>query len=312
MDDEPTVGPRSASDVATEFDLMGRTAVVTGAGTGVGLQVVRALAHADASVIAAMSDPERDRPRLQALQVEIEGASIRIATLDLTDLASVRRFVLAFLQTAQPLQLLLHTEQVVPGPVHVRSVDGFEQSFAAYLGQFALTAGMHTALRRSADPRVITLSSAGHVLADVDLEDPGFTQRRYNAWHAYGQAMSAGALFSVAFTQHFSAEGLGCNVVDPGVLDPLSLLAYPPDEVARHANRHDEAAAQVVWAALAAELDGSSGHYLMDYAQAHPWPEGTELASARGSGFLPRVMDPGRALRLWDMSHSMIRGLGGW
>lgn len=164
-------------------DLTGRTAVVTGASSGLGAATARGLAGAGAHVVLAVRDTERG----ERVAAEIAG-SCEVRRLDLADLASVRAFAVAW---SGELDILVNNAGVMAVPFS-RTADGFEcQMGTNHLGHFALT----MLLLPQITDRVVTVSSGIASCGRIDLDDLGFERRRYGAWRAYAQSKRANLLF---------------------------------------------------------------------------------------------------------------------
>ena len=181
----------TAEDVV---DQTGRTFVVTGANSGLGEVVARALGKAGADVVLAC----RDTKKADAVAAEI-GSNAVVRKLDLSDLSSVR----AFADATEKVDVLVNNAGVMAVPFR-RTVDGFEMQIGTnHLGHFALT-GL---LKDKLTDRVVTMSSALHQLGTVDLDDLNFERRKYNRWLAYGQSKLANLLFTYELQRRLAASG---------------------------------------------------------------------------------------------------------
>jgi NAD(P)-dependent dehydrogenase (short-subunit alcohol dehydrogenase family) len=164
--------------------LDGRTFVITGANSGLGLTAARALGAAGAHVVLAVRDLERGRSAASTVAGPTE-----VRRLDLADLASVREFAEGW---DGDLDVLVNNAGVMATP-EGRTADGFEMQIGTnHLGHFALT---NLLLPRVTD-RVVTLSSGAHRMAQIRFEDLHF-ERGYNRWRAYGQSKLANLLFTL-------------------------------------------------------------------------------------------------------------------
>src|SRR6516225_1886337 len=163
-------------------DLSGRTIVVTGASSGLGLETARTLAGAGAHVVLAVRDPVKgDR-----VAASIEG-STEIRELDVADLASVHAFAEAWRGS---LDVLINNAGIMAVP-EGRTVDGFELQIGTnHLGPFLLT----NLLLPSITDRVVTVSSQAHYRARLDLDDLNWNGRRYKALRAYSDSKLANLL----------------------------------------------------------------------------------------------------------------------
>lgn len=173
----------------------GRTVVVTGANSGIGLGAVHALAGAGAHVIMAC----RDTARGEAAAARLSG-DVEVSALDLADLASVRSFAKGI---AGPVDVLVNNAGVMAVPLQ-RTSDGFEMQLGTnHLGHFALTALL---LDKITD-RVVTVSSGVHYIGRIRLDDLNWEHHPYQRWLAYAQAKLANLMFAYELQHRFVAAG---------------------------------------------------------------------------------------------------------
>lgn len=180
-------------------DQSGRTFVVTGANSGIGLEASRALVRAGAHVVLAVRDTEKGA---QAAAEIGEGArgTTEVRRLDLADLASVRTFAA---DLDRPVDVLINNAGLMAVPER-RTADGFEMQVGTnFLGHFALTGLLLDVLT----DRVVTLSSVAHRLGRIDLSDLNWRRRRYQRWLAYGQSKLADLMFAYELEHRFVAAG---------------------------------------------------------------------------------------------------------
>src|SRR3954470_5272835 len=167
----------TTSDVIAGIDLSGRTAVVTGASAGLGVETVRTLVGAGARVVGTVRDPAKGAAALARIDVEL-------VELDLASLASVRAGAEAIRARVGRIDLLINNAGVMATPFE-RAVDGFELQLGTnHLGHFLLT----TSVLDLVDGRIVNLSSRGHLRSGFVFEDPNFDERPYDKWLAYGQS----------------------------------------------------------------------------------------------------------------------------
>ena len=175
-------------------DQSGRTAVVTGANSGLGLETARELARAGAHVVLACRNLDKGEAARDEIDRDVPGASLELAKLDLGELASVRAFAKEFNASHDGLDLLINNAGVMASPRRY-TADGFELHLGTnHLGPFALTAQLIGAMEGRHDARVVTLSSGAHRMGRIsfgNLEG----RHRYNRWRAYGQSKLANLLF---------------------------------------------------------------------------------------------------------------------
>ncbi|MFI9718414.1 oxidoreductase [Streptomyces sp. NPDC052396] len=186
-------------------DQSGRTAVVTGANSGIGYVTARELARRGARVVLACRDETRGRAAEELLRTQVPGAEVELARLDLADLSSVRTFATEL--KADRIDLLVNNAGVMALP-QLRTVDGFEMQLGTnHLGHFALTGLLMPRIREAGDgARVISVSSGLHYLGTVDPRDLNM-EHRYRRWIAYGRSKSANLLFIHELARRLAADG---------------------------------------------------------------------------------------------------------
>jgi NAD(P)-dependent dehydrogenase (short-subunit alcohol dehydrogenase family) len=176
-------------------DLTGRSAILTGANSGIGRAAAHALAGAGARVVLAV----RDVAKGEAAAATMPGAT-EVRRLDLASLASIREFAAGW---EGDLDLLINNAGVMVPPFS-RTADGFELQFGTnHLGHFALT----NLLLEHVTGRVVTVSSGGHRFGTIDFDDLNWERRPYRAWRAYGQSKLANLLFSAELQRRLTAAG---------------------------------------------------------------------------------------------------------
>jgi NAD(P)-dependent dehydrogenase (short-subunit alcohol dehydrogenase family) len=286
----------TADEAIDGIDLSGKTAVVTGASSGLGLQTVATLASAGAKVVAAVRDPGQFRE-----------PGIDTIPMDLASLDSVRAAAEAIAGRHPRIDILINNAGVMFTPPG-RTAEGFELQFGVnHLGHFLLTSALLPSLQAAAadsgDARVVTLSSEAHRQWGIDLDDINFDRRGYDTFAAYGQAKSANILMTVELHRRLGAGGITALAVHPGTcatnlgrymdratakkLFAMSTTTFAPENM----KSVPQAAATSVWAATAASLAGHGGAYLADCQIAEAAPEAT---------------DPDMAQRLWALSERWV------
>ncbi len=199
--------PLTASIEVGLSALAGRTAIVTGATSGIGAITARALAHAGARVVLAVRDPARGAAVARELPGETD-----VARLDLADLSSVAAFADAW---TGDVDLLVNNAGIMYAP-EGRTADGFEPHMGTnHLGHFALT----QRLMRHLTGRVITVSSELHRRARLRLDDPNWERRRYKAGQAYNDSKLANVLFTAELKRRLreSSSPADAVTVHPGL-----------------------------------------------------------------------------------------------
>jgi NAD(P)-dependent dehydrogenase (short-subunit alcohol dehydrogenase family) len=175
--------------------LDGRTAIVTGSNSGIGLAAARELAGAGVRVVMAVRNTEKGEAAASALEGTVE-----VRKLDLADLSSVREFASGF---DGDVDLLINNAGVMAVP-ESRTADGFEMQIGTnHLGHFALTNLLLPQIR----DRVVTIASGAHRMGKIDLDDLNWESRRYDRWRAYGQSKLANLLFTLELQRRLGEAG---------------------------------------------------------------------------------------------------------
>jgi len=304
-----------AKDVVADIDLGGRTAIVTGGATGIGIETARALALAGADVMLAVRNLEAGEAAAADINASIGDDRVIVGKLDLSDLASVAAFVTAW--GDQPLNILVNNAGVMACPL-AYTTDGLEMQVGTnHFGHFLLGLGLARALMNGEEEgrtaRVVSLSSIGHRRSGVNFDDIHYRERAYDKWEAYGQAKTANALFAVGFHRRFADLGVTANAVMPGgIMTPLQRHLPQEEMVAMGWMDADgnvragfktpsQGASTSVWAAVGPELEGVGGLYLENCGQAPPFDKANPMV-----GVMPHALDPEAADRLWAVSEETV------
>lgn len=312
---ESPFGERSeAPEVVKGIDLKGKTAIVTGASSGLGVETVRALAMAGAHVIM----PVRSRAKGEAVAAELRASTgnraIGLAEMDLADYASVRAFADAYVKGGAPLHILINNAGIMATPER-RIMGNIESQFGTnHLGHMLLACRLAPALLKSIPARVVALSSIGHRRSPVNFDDPNFEHRPYDKWEAYGQAKTANSLFAIELNRRLETEGVNAYAVHPGGImtelqrdlsqEEIRAFGWVDDKgrVNERFKTPAGGAATSVWCATSPLLAPGGGVYCED----------CNVAVAVGaddksfSGVRPWAIDPAAAKRLWTLSERLL------
>jgi len=202
-------------------DLSGRTAVVTGANGGLGLETARALAGAGAHVVMAARNQQKAAAAAEDIRRSHSKASLEIVPLDLSSLASIRAAADAIAAAHPKIDILVNNAGVMACPER-RTEDGFEMQFGTnHLGHWAFTARLLAPLLRADAARVVTVTSTAHHMGSA--VDPGnpHLEGRYGPWKAYSQSKLANFHFALGLQRAFEAAGARAQslVAHPGLSD---------------------------------------------------------------------------------------------
>jgi NAD(P)-dependent dehydrogenase (short-subunit alcohol dehydrogenase family) len=185
-------------------DLTGKTAIVTGANSGIGLPTARELARHGAHVIVAARSEDKAAAATAEIRRAAPDARVEYGLLDLADLSSVRRFAAGVAK----VDLLINNAGI--GLIPRRETkDGFELQFGTnHLGHFALTGLLLPLLLAGPGARVVTVSSDAHARGKIDFDDLGL-ERGYGRMSAYGRSKLANLLFMLELRRRASKAGTG-------------------------------------------------------------------------------------------------------
>ena len=303
------------SNVMEGIDLNGKTAVVTGGYSGIGLETSRALAEAGARVVA----PAR---RKDIAIKELDGIVNKddVVEMDLADPNSVQQFVDDFTEKVSSLDILINNAGVMACP-EMRTSQGWELQFAVnQIGHYVLTKGLLPLMQKADGARLVTLSSTGHKISGIRWDDIHFNTSDYDKWAAYGQSKTAGSLLAVEVDKRMQNSGIRAFGVHPGgIMTPLQrhleteeMVALgwmnedgePTERVAKMFKSPTQGASTSLWAATSPQLDGIGGVYCENCDVAKRQDDSDK--NARFIGVADWAVDSEEASRLWDETERML------
>jgi NAD(P)-dependent dehydrogenase (short-subunit alcohol dehydrogenase family) len=187
-------------------DQQGKTALVTGANTGIGFEAAKVLAARGATVVLACRDLAKAEAAASQISAAAPRARVETLRLDLASLASVHQAAEQFHANHRCLNLLINNAGVIH-PAYARTEDGFELHFGTnHLGHFAFTGLMLDRLLAVPGSRIVTVSSSGHRRGDIHLDDLAL-QHGYGLNAAYGQSKLANLMFTYELQRQLAAVG---------------------------------------------------------------------------------------------------------
>jgi NAD(P)-dependent dehydrogenase (short-subunit alcohol dehydrogenase family) len=298
-------------------DLTGKRAVVTGANSGLGLELTRRLSGAGARVTLAVRNREKGEAALAALTKQNPNARLDIRLLNLSNLASIKEFADAELKAGEPLDILINNAGLMMPPKRETTDDGFELQFGAnYLGHFALTARLLPLLRAAGTSRVVSLSSIYARRGRLEWDNLE-SEKSYGPGAAYGLSKLAMLMFARELSRHSAAGGWGIlsTAAHPGatitnlqVTGPMR--GHPVNGIRARINRLQykvpglyQNADQGILPALfaATNPDAAPGAYY--------GPSGfQELSGGHSlSGVPKRALNDADSARLWTVSEQLVK-----
>lgn len=276
-----------------------KTVLITGANTGLGFEMARALAAQGDHVVIAGRNRDKVQGAIDAISSEVSDASLEAGVVDLNSLASVKDFADAFHQRHKALDILINNAGVMVPPAG-RTEDGFETQFGVnFVAHFALTGHLFDLLNAADGARIVTLSSIAHRGASIDFDNFRL-EKQYDQWREYGQSKLADLMFALELDRRLRASGSHILSVaaHPGVsqTDLTRNLGPVPDHITMMAPQ--DGAAPALVAATSPDVKG--GQY---------WgPDGPEERSGKPSlaQLDPAALDEAVASRLWDWAQETV------
>jgi NAD(P)-dependent dehydrogenase (short-subunit alcohol dehydrogenase family) len=188
-------------------DQAGKTIVITGANSGLGLRSAEALAAKGARVLMACRNQAKGAAALDEVAAKATGPAPELVPLDLADLDDVAACAARLAGSLERIDVLIDNAGVMALPKRQETAQGFEMQWGTnHLGHFALTGRLLPLLLQSEAPRVVVVSSMGHRPGSIRWDDTSWTQR-YSAWPAYFQTKLANLLFTLELSRQAAEHG---------------------------------------------------------------------------------------------------------
>ena len=316
-----TFGAESTADEVLEgVDLSGKRVLVTGVSAGLGVETARSLVAHGATVVGTARDLAKARRALaeafpQQRGNPSAGLAVELVETDLASLSSVRKAASDILARAKPFDVIIANAGVMACP-QGKTQDGFETQFGTnHLGHFVFVNRLVPLL--TAGARVVTLSSAGHQISDVNIEDPNFERTEYQPFTAYGRSKTANILYAVALDSGLKGRGVRATSLHPGGIQTELGRHMTPELVEQMMARIKAAAgenapafrfktvpqgsATSVWSGFVASADAVGGRYCEDCHVC----EVNDVATSR-VGVRSYALNLAHANDLWRKSEEMV------
>ncbi|KAL9412289.1 hypothetical protein AB3S75_045837 [Citrus x aurantiifolia] len=297
----------TAEEVTQGIDGTGLTAIVTGASSGIGTETARVLALRGVHVIMAVRNMAAGKDVREAIVKEIPSAKVDAVELDVSSLASVRKFASEYNSQGRPLNILINNAGIMASPFML-SKDNIELQFATnHLGHFLLTHLLldtmkKTAQKSSREGRIVTVSSEAHRFAYSEgiRFDKINDESAYNSFGAYGQSKLANILHAKELAKHLKEDGVNitANSLHPGSI-VTNLFRYNGilrgfcNTVGKLVLKNiPQGAATTCYVALHPQVQGVSGEYFSDSSIYKPNSQGQNMELAK---------------KLWDFSMNLVK-----
>lgn len=280
------------------WDIRGKTILVTGATSGIGLEASGELARLGASVVLVGRDPARTEAAVADVAAQSGSREVSHLLCDFSSQAAIRKLAADFLARHDRLHVLVNNAGGV-NKTRRLTVDGIEMTFAVnHLGYFLLTNLLCDLLVRSAPARVVTVASIGHRSGTLDFDDFDFQRGGYAIMRAYARSKLANVLFAAELARRLAGTGVTSNSVHPGSVatniwsgaplwaKPIINIFWRPFFISAR-----EGAANVVHLAASPELTGVTGRYFEERKLVAP---------------APLAQDEDLAKRLWEESAGLV------
>ena len=275
-----------------------RTAVVTGASSGIGEYVARELARQSWRVILLGRNRARSKAAVERIRADIPGADVDLVIADLSSLAEARRAADEVAAKVDAIDLLVNNAGGT-NPRRLVTPEGLEATFAGnHLGPFVLTERLLPLIRTHADARIVNVSSVGHTMIKDMVWDDLQMERGYNDNRAYFQSKLANVLWTRELARRLAPQGITVNAMHPGMVGSdfarrSNLVTRVVYGLARPFVRTvGEGADTVLWLATDPAVRGATGGYY------HNRKPGRTTPAA--------LSDEGAA-RLWRISEELAR-----
>ena len=303
------------SEILDGINLSGKTAIVTGGYSGIGIETTRALSEAGANVII----PAR---RTEEAMVALDGIIPKdhIFEMDLSDLDSIKRFT-DLVKNNLSLSILINNAGIMACP-ESKTSNGWDLQFAVnHIGHFVLTHELIDSMDQSSGARIINLSSTAHKFSGICWDDIHFSNS-YDKWVSYGQSKTATSLFSIELDRRFKDKNIRSFAVHPGgIFTPLQRHLQQEEMVAMGWLNKDgslselakagfksctQGASTSLWATTSSQLDNKGGLYC----------ENCDVANLAGGspeeryfGVRDWAVDSDEAKKLWHSTEKMLANI---
>lgn len=233
--------------------------LVTGANTGIGIEIARGLAGTGASVILACRNRGKGEAARNEIASRYKNENVELLIVDLASQQSIRAAAQEFRENHPILDVLVNNAGT-SFPTRQESSDGIELTFATnVLGYHLLTELLLDSVKRAPAARIVNVASL--MAYGLDLLDVQFVKRPYSATEAYAQSKQANRMLTWALARRLAGTTVTANALSPGAVDTPLLHAMAPGIRGRTTA---EGADTAIWLATSPEVAGVSGRFYTD------------------------------------------------
>jgi retinol dehydrogenase 12 len=279
----------------------GKTVIVTGGNSGIGLETAQALSAQGAHIVLTARNADKGRAAAAAIRDRVDGpAPVQLVVFDLADLSSVRRGAAEILEQCPRIDVLVNNAGLIQ-TVRSETVDGYESTFAInHLGPFLLTNLLLERMGESTPARIVNVASTAHSVArhGIVFDDLQST-RQYKGMRVYGMSKLANILFTLELSRRLRGHGITANSLHPGTVrtgygadgDARGLLALGIKIASPFFLSPAKGARTSVYLAASPKVEAVSGEYFVKCKPKQPkrW-----------------ARDPEAAARLWQVSEELV------
>jgi NAD(P)-dependent dehydrogenase (short-subunit alcohol dehydrogenase family) len=281
-------------------DQKGKVIIITGSSSGLGYETARVLANKNATVIVAVRSELKGYAAVENIKAENPNADIQMMLVDLSNLASVKKFSASFKKKFNKLDLLINNAGVM-NPPYTKTKDGFELQFGTnHLGHFALTGLLIDFLKKTPNSRIVNVSSTAHKIGKLNFEDINWEKRPYKKMRSYADSKLANLYFTKELQKRLNKQSSDVIVASahPGASStPLTRHSLLFRILSLIVQNSEMGALPTLYAAVGPDVQGNDYIGPGGFQETRGYPKKVEPSA--------RAKNDDVAAKLWDVSEKM-------